>query len=365
MTEILFNEERNKRAVSNFGNPYRFLKLAQKAERGEEITFVTIGGSITTSCNASCFENHYGCLVENWLKENFPNAKIKFISAGIGATGSLVGVHRLDRDVLCHNPDFVLVEFSVNDGLNGFAAEEYYDNLIYKILNFKTSPAVLCVGMVDENGGSAQESHLKVAKHYDIPYLSYKDAVWQDLENGTLKWSTLSNDGVHPIDAGHKLIADLVNDCLKKSLKMNIADFNDIKCDKPFTNLKYQNAKIYHAGQLEPSDFGCFVIEDILVNEVKGVWVANTGGEPLKFELENVSNIFLSFERTNKGNGGKAVAEVGGVKTEMDSDFTGGWGVYYNSTKVYESETPGDVTLTITPDLEEGKRFALVGILVS
>ena len=365
MTEILFNEIRNKRAVLNFGNPYRFLKLAQKAQRGEEITFVTIGGSITTSCNASCFENHYGCLVENWLKENLPSAKIKFVSAGIGATGSLVGVHRLDRDVLVHNPDFVLVEFSVNDGLSGFAAEEYYDNLIYKILNFKTSPAVLCVGMVDENGGSAQESHLKVAKHYDIPYLSYRDAVWPDIENGTLKWSTLSNDGVHPIDAGHKLVADLVNDCLGKSFKMDIVDFEDIKCHKPLTNLKYQNAKIYHAGQLNPTNFGCFKIEEVWVNNVKDGWVANTGGEALTFEFENVSNIFLQFERTNKGNGGKAVAEVNGVKTQMDSDFTGGWGVYYNSTKVYESETPSNVTLTITPDLEEGKRFALVGILVS
>ena len=93
--------------------------------------------------------------------------------------------------------------------------------------------------------------------------------------------------------------------------------------------------------------------------------MANTNGAPLKFEFENVSNIFLSFERTNKGDGGKAVADVNGVKTEMDSDFSGGWGVYYNSTKVYESETPGSVTLTITPDLEQGKHFALVGILVS
>lgn len=365
MTEILFNEERNKRAVSNFGNPYRFLKLLQKANRGEEITFVTIGGSITTSCNASCFKNHYGCLVESWLKENLPKAKIKFVSAGIGATGSLVGVHRLDRDVLCHNPDFVLVEFSVNDGLNGFTAEEYYDNLIHKILNFKTRPAVLCVGMVDENGGSAQESHLKVAKHYDIPYLSYKDAVWTDIENGTLKWSTLSNDGVHPIDAGHKLVADLVCDCIDKSFRMDISDFDDVKCDEPFTNLKYQNAKIYHAGQIEPESYGCFAIEEGYVNNVKENWIANENGQALTFKLENVSNIFLQFERTNRGNGGKAVADANGVKTEMDSDFTGGWGVYYNSTKVYESETPQDVTLTITPDLEEGKRFALVGLLIS
>ncbi len=365
MVEKLFNEERNKRAVSNFGNPYRFLKLYEKASRGEEITFVTIGGSITTSCNASCFENHYGSLVEKWLKENLPGGKVKFVSAGIGATGSLVGVHRLNRDVLCHNPDFVLVEFSVNDGLNGFTAEEYYDNLIYKILNFKTAPAVLCVGMVDENGGSAQESHLKVAKHYDIPYLSYKDAVWADIENGTLKWSTLSNDGVHPIDAGHKLVADLVCDCLDKSFKMNIADFSDVKCDKPFTNLKYQNANIYHAGQIEPASFGCFSISEGYINNVKENWIANSNGEPLTFKLEKVSNIFVQFERTNKGDGGKAIVDVNGVKTELDSDFTGGWGVYYNSEHVFASETKQDVTLTVTPVLEEGKRFALVGLLIS
>ncbi len=365
MTEILFNKERNERALSNLGNPYRFLKLFEKARRGEEIVFVTMGGSITTSCNASCWENHYGALLEKWLKDTFPKANIKFVSAGIGATGSLMGVHRVSRDVLCHEPDFVLVEFSVNDDLNGDTTEVYYDNLIYKILNYKTQPAVLCVGMTTCTGASAQENHLNVAKHYDVPYISYRDAVWPDVEKGILQWSTLSNDDVHPIDAGHKLVADLVLDYLGKILDKNIADYKDIDCADALTNLKYQNAVIYHAGQIEPESYGCFKIADELVNDVKGVWMAEENGEPLVFKFKNAHRVFLQFERTNRGNGGKATAQILDSTIEMDSDFTGGWGVYYNNACVYDSDEEQDLVLTITPQLDEGKHFALVGILVS
>ena len=53
MTEILLTDEMKKRSVANYGNPYRILKMFEKLKRGEEITFVTIGGSITQRYNAS------------------------------------------------------------------------------------------------------------------------------------------------------------------------------------------------------------------------------------------------------------------------------------------------------------------------
>jgi lysophospholipase L1-like esterase len=42
-------------------------------------------------------------------------AKFDYINAGIGGTTSQFGVTRVENYLLCYHPDFVIVEFSVND----------------------------------------------------------------------------------------------------------------------------------------------------------------------------------------------------------------------------------------------------------
>ena len=50
------------------------------------------------------------------VADQFPKATVKFVNAGIGATGSNYGALRAERDLLSHQPDFVVVEYAVNDG---------------------------------------------------------------------------------------------------------------------------------------------------------------------------------------------------------------------------------------------------------
>ncbi len=362
MENIKLTKERLERSVAYSGNPYRILKVLEKAARGESITYVAIGGSITQRYNASKLELCYASLIEKWLCEKFPHTEIKHVNAGIGATGSLIGVHRLARDVLCHNPDFVTVEFSVNEG-DSDASRESYDNLIYNILNSATAPAVLCIGMVNKGGGSAQKVHTEVARHYDIPYISYRDAVWADIESGTLSWEELSNDNIHPHDAGHRLTADLVIDYIEK-LQAHHAQ-KDIDCKAPLVNNVFKNAHIFYVDDIKPAETGCFVREAVNLNKIPFGWVANENGEPLVFKFRNCRRIYMLFEKTNKGNGGKALARVCDKETVLDADFKDGWGVYYNNTLLYASDDPCDMTLTIIPQLEQGKHFAVAGIMVS
>ncbi len=362
MGKIELTKERVEHSVANAGNPYRILKVFEKAARGEEITYVALGGSITQRYNASKIELCYASLIERWLSDKFPNVKINHINAGIGATGSLIGVHRLKRDVLKYNPDFVTVEFSVNEG-NSDTTRESYDNLIYNIMNYNTEPAVLCVGMVNQNGGSAQNTHLEIARHYDIPFISYRDAIWCDVESGVLSWRDLSDDIVHPHDAGHKFVADLVTNYLD-TIVSNIK-YHDNICDKPLVNNVFKDAQIYYIDDIIPSSFGCFSREAVNLNKIPYGWVAHENGEPLVFEFENCHRIYILFEKTNKGDGGKAIANVCGKETVLDADFKDGWGVYYNNTLLYESDTPLNLKVTITPILEEDKHFAVAGIMVS
>ena len=52
---------------------------------------------------------------------------VNVINAGIGGTTAARSVARLDRQVLCHNPDLVIVCFGLND-ING-TREQYLDSL--------------------------------------------------------------------------------------------------------------------------------------------------------------------------------------------------------------------------------------------
>ena len=56
----------------------------------------------------------------------------------------MIGVHRIDRDLLCHRPDFVCAEFAVND-FNTMLTETY-DSMVRKILLSPALPDVLADG---------------------------------------------------------------------------------------------------------------------------------------------------------------------------------------------------------------------------
>ena len=364
MKDNFLTQEMIERSVKHNGNKYRLLKLFEKASRGEEITFVALGGSITQRYNASSPELCYAALLVKWMKEKFPNSKINYVNAGIGATGSLMAVHRLKMDVLKFRPDFVTVEFSVNEG-DGEFTKKVYDNLIYNLLSSETKPAVLALCMVNCNGGSAQNTHYEVAKHYDIPMISYRDTVWPEIEAGRIEWSCVSNDNIHPDDTGHAIVAQIVTDFLESLSESSIKDEKDIYPIEPLTNNDFRNADIYYVDDIVPISYGCFKRERVDLNKIPYGFVASENGEPLKFNFNNCRRIYLLFEKTNKGNGGKALVRAGEKEVELDADFKDGWGVYYNNACVFESAVPTKVTLSIIPQLEDGKHFAVAGIMVS
>lgn len=352
------------RALLNFGNPYRILKAFEKGRRGEDICVVALGGSITQRFHASSIEKCYASLIGAWWKENFPQSNVNFVNAGIGSTGSLIGIHRLQRDVLDFNPDFVVVEYSVNDfARRNIDAKETYANVIHRLLDFGC--AVLSLDMTTTSDRNTQYLHLPIAKYYDVPFVSFCDAVtpeWTENESLKTKWEA---DGTHPTDEGHKLVADLVCDYLNKLLPLNINDYAESEVKEPYFTEDFQKASIYYIDDLVPEQMGCFEKGKTYSTKMEYGWKTTTNGDPLVFKFENCKKMFVLIERTNSGKGGKAIGDVNGRKTEFDSHFEDGWGIYANSTLVFESDKPEDVTFTLTPALEEDKEFALIAIMVS
>ncbi len=357
---INITEEMFSRSVLNAGNPYRLTKLFEKSANGEEITLVVIGGSVTQQFNASP-ETCYGAVLRDWLKETFPKAKVNLVNSGIGASGSLIGVHRIQRDVLNHNPDMVVVEFCVNEP-EGDLAKEAYDNLIHRILNHNEDTAVVCLGLMTEWQSSAQNSHLPVAEHYDIPFISYKQAIIPEIENGRLKWSELANDGVHPIDAGHRLAADLIINHIAKVLNKESKNYEKTPCKTPLVSTKYENAYLYQMDDVKPLKFGCFKREEVNLICIKEGFVARENGEPFEIEFKNCNRVYVLFGRFNDcGNG---VIEGLGNREKIETLHTPDW-VYYSPHLVCESEGKTNIKVKITPELEKEKRLVIAGFLVS
>ena len=101
------------------GDLGRLAGVLARANRGEPITIGVIGGSITAGAFATTPQNSYAGRLLAWWQNRFPRCNISMINAGVGGTGSMYGALRAGRDLLSSLPDFVVVEFAVNDNWVG------------------------------------------------------------------------------------------------------------------------------------------------------------------------------------------------------------------------------------------------------
>ena len=197
------------------GNKARLAKVLRRAQAGEEITVAYLGGSITQGSSAgpgAC----YADLTTKWLQEQFPDAKITAVNAGIGATGSYIGVYRTDRDVLVHKPDLVFIDFSVNDTTEHTQRNiESYDGVLRKLWLSESAPAIVTIAMTMEDGTSFQEQHSAVCAAYDIPMISYKNAILDVIDNGHIVGKDISDDNIHPNVPGHAVLTELITSYLQ------------------------------------------------------------------------------------------------------------------------------------------------------
>jgi hypothetical protein len=145
------------RSLVSAGDSGRLQRAPVKAHRGETGTVGVIGGSITQGAAASQAEKRYGDFVAAWRK-TFPKAKFDYVNAGIGATGSDYGALQAKQDLLLHHPDFVIIEYAVNDPDNDAAAGTL-EGLVRQILGGPNSTAVALLFTMHQDGRNAQEAH--------------------------------------------------------------------------------------------------------------------------------------------------------------------------------------------------------------
>lgn len=209
---MLFPHEMVERSLISVGNTERIRRAIDKAQNGEDVSIVYLGGSITEGSAASPQKTQcYAYLSAQIFAEKFMADKshLKYHNAGVSGTPSLLGVTRCETDVLAHQPDIVFVEFAVNDSTD-LNSRMVYESLICKLLESETAPAVVLLFTLTSNGYSAQEHMQKVGKHYKLGMISIRDAVQDQRDAELLTWADYSPDDVHPNNAGHAFMADCI-----------------------------------------------------------------------------------------------------------------------------------------------------------
>ena len=101
-----------------------FQRIRDKAKDVAQSPILTIafGDSVTQGAmqlHSLDAEGVYHRLLEKELAAFFPTTTFSTINAGVSGGSAPQAVERLERDVLRHDPDLVLIAFGLNDSLSG------------------------------------------------------------------------------------------------------------------------------------------------------------------------------------------------------------------------------------------------------
>ena len=360
----------------------RLKSCMRRAEAGEEITLGFFGGSITQDSLASKHENCYAYRVFRWWEETFPKARFHYVNGGIGGTTSHYGVSRAVTDMLMYRPDFVVVDFSVNDEPGEFF-QETYEGLLRKMLTWPSEPAVLILNNVFyDTGNSAQEYHNQVADWYRLPHVSIRDTVWQRMKAGEFTREELTPDGLHPNDKGHGLVAAEINAYLASVRHHMWEDESteDIRLMESgkflvpaMTDNAYEKAQRLTIREICPEldGFRADTREKTgHLDHFKNGWIGKKEGDRITFEIE-ASCIAVQYRKTIHRPARKAELILDGDKEHrvmLDGNFDEDWGdcLYLEPVLHHGERMRHTVEIRVLPDeYENADPFYLMALITA
>ncbi len=207
-----FEQEWLDNGVTTLGDSSRLSAVIRKLMRGENVTLVQLGGSITEGYFAT--DKHGQAeLVADFLNAAFPG-QVTVKNAGIAATGATFGAYRLEQDVLGFNPDLVIIEYAINDARHDIQGIAAYEDIIRRLLSEDIAVIALHNLQVYSSFIRAEGSattHQNIGYFYDIPQVRLFNAYFDTTVYGQgdgMNYNT--GDAVHPNDQGHNAAAAVV-----------------------------------------------------------------------------------------------------------------------------------------------------------
>lgn len=195
----------------------------------EFVKLVTLGESTTAGGWSSCRQRCWAEQLARLINE-FQRVPVELVNVGIGAnvistkspcyeiSGKPAASERLDKHVIAHEPDLLVISYGLNDARGGTPINMFCDEMsaIIERVREKIQPLIVLPGpyfMVDFDMGSGfgkagletfhqyNDAIRQVASRRDCLFVdllaAYDDAHW-----------LVHHDGVHANDLGHRVVAN-------------------------------------------------------------------------------------------------------------------------------------------------------------
>jgi acyl-CoA thioesterase-1 len=168
---------------------------------------VCVGDSLTAGFGLPVGKDYPSLLQERVLERGY---NYEVVNAGVSGDTSAGGVRRIDR-ALQGDVDVVILELGANDGLRGLSPADLRRNLDAMVRTAKARGAkVLIAGMEappnlgEEYRSEFRSTFVEVANEHDVPVIPFF------LQGVAGRFEYNQYDGIHPNEAGTKLVADTV-----------------------------------------------------------------------------------------------------------------------------------------------------------
>lgn len=219
-------------------------------------TLVTLGESTTAGGWASCRQRSWPELLAAQIND-LQRTPLHLLNMGIGAnvistnspcygeSNKPAADERLDKHVIAHKPDLLVIAYGLNDARGGTPIDQFQDAMraIIERVREAVQPLILLPGpyfMTDFTAGGEAWTHAdlplfykfndaiaQVAEQTDCLYAdllaSYRDAPW-----------LVNDDGVHANDVGHRIVANKMFEVLASNCSGIAAEAKDLESHIPF-----------------------------------------------------------------------------------------------------------------------------------
>ena len=186
---------------------------------------ITDTGRTDSADPAASLGYGYPAKIAETLANDYADLGVSVINRGISGNRTWDLLERWDKDCIDINPDYFSLLIGVNDTWRRYdsgmitTAEEYETNmrtLLDRVVKETNAKIILLnIFLLDVTSDKAnmrpdlvekQEVIIRLIKEYDVTYIDIQKKFDEMVANGT-PMTDLSEDGVHPTDFGHSVIA--------------------------------------------------------------------------------------------------------------------------------------------------------------
>jgi len=192
--------------------------MARRWPDNRIINIVCHGHSVPAGYFATPYVNTFGAyphLLHELIKERFPFATTNVIVTAIGGENSVSGAERFERDVLCHRPDVLTIDYGLNDRRVAAKAPSAWADMIRKAQD-QGVPVILCTPTWDNTYYVQDENWQALVRQAEVirelanrysTGLADSFAAFEKHVNDPADLAQYLSHGNHPTKAGHLLVA--------------------------------------------------------------------------------------------------------------------------------------------------------------